>query len=170
MACRSELHLASSVSTGIRRQPGFRVHQPDRACGGSELRAVCLLLICLYERCTDKHRRSFTCNTFYLDKAYFNQTYSYFFAVPPALHGQDIAYTYYNGRDPDVLNVQIAIALQEYITSFAQDSNPNEQGVPFFPLYGDDATVQVLNITGVSQMMDDAANERCNWWQKALYQ
>ncbi|KAK5172923.1 uncharacterized protein LTR77_003045 [Saxophila tyrrhenica] len=113
---------------------------------------------------------SFTCNTFYLDKAYNNQTYSYFFTVPPALHGQDIAYTYYNGPDPEnVQNPQIAIALQEYITSFAMDGNPNERGVPHFPMYGDDATVQVLNATGISQLMDPTANYRCNWWQKALY-
>lgn len=32
----------------------------------------------------------FTCNTFYIDKAYNNNTYSYFFSVPPALHGEDI--------------------------------------------------------------------------------
>lgn len=112
----------------------------------------------------------FTCNTFYLDKAYNNETYAYFFTVPPALHGQDVAYTYFNGPNPEnVQNPKIAIALQEYITSFAMDGNPNEAGVPHFPLYGDDATVQILNITGISQGMDPVANQRCNWWQKGLY-
>jgi hypothetical protein len=47
--------------------------------------------------------------------------------------------------------------------------NPNGDGVPFFPLYGDDATVQVLNITGISQAKDEYANYRCDWWQKGLY-
>ena len=113
--------------------------------------------------------RVFTCNTFYLDKAYGNQTYSYLFAVPPGYHGQDIPYTYYNGPNSDVVT-PIAIALQEYLTAFAETGTPNEAGVPFFPLYGSGATVQVLNITGISQAMDPAANYRCDWWQKGLYE
>ena len=34
---------------------------------------------------------------FYFDRAYNNQTYAYEFSVPPALHGQDIPYTFFNG-------------------------------------------------------------------------
>ena len=86
-----------------------------------------------------------------------------------------------------MLNSQIAIALQEYITSFAETGNrkysdlfqpfdlanlnipANEQGVPYFVMYGQNATVQNLNITGISEVMDPTANARCNWWQKALY-
>lgn len=40
---------------------------------------------------------SFTCNTHYLDLAYLNKTYSYYFTVPPGLHGEDVAYTFFNG-------------------------------------------------------------------------
>lgn len=69
------------------------------------------------------------CNTFYLDKAYGNDTYSYFFTVPPALHGEDIPYTYDNGPNPSVLSQPIAMALQEYITEFAMSGMPNEAGV-----------------------------------------
>jgi len=58
----------------------------------------------------------FTCNTYYLDRAYKFTDYSYFFTVPPALHGQDIAYTYYNGGGVNaatsLTNVTVAIALQ----------------------------------------------------------
>jgi len=115
----------------------------------------------------------FTCNTFYLDKAYANTTYSYFFTVPPALHGSDIAYTYYNGpTDPDPVDpsASVAIALQEYITHFAETGSPNQPGVPSFVMYGANATVQNLNITGITEQMDPAANQRCNWWQRVLYQ
>lgn len=111
----------------------------------------------------------FTCNTFYLDKAYGNNTYAYFFTIPPALHGEDVPYTYYNGPSSSVLSTPIAIALQEYITHFAETGNPNEPGVPHFIMYGNNATVQDLNITGITEMMDPAATYRCNWWQKALY-
>ncbi|PIA97498.1 Lipase 1 [Cercospora beticola] len=114
---------------------------------------------------------AFVCNTFYLDKAFGNQTYAYFFVVPPALHGTDIAYTFYNDGGPssDVINVDVAIALQEYITHFAEFGYPSETGVPHFPIYGENATVTVLNATSITQAVDPAANERCNWWQKALY-
>lgn len=114
----------------------------------------------------------FTCNTFYLDKAFNNNTYSYYFTVPPALHGFDIPYTYYNGNGSASSSVAvpaIAIAMQEYITHFAETGNANEAGVPFFPIYGNNATVQVLAATGISQAADPAANHRCDWWQKALY-
>ena len=122
---------------------------------------------------------TFTCNTYYLDKAYGNDTYSYFFTIPPALHGQDIAYTYYNGNGSatagsggislGVSAPQIAIAMQEYITSFAMTGNPNEKGVPFFPIFGQNATIQVLSVTGIAAARDPTANYRCDWWQKGLY-
>jgi carboxylesterase type B len=84
--------------------------------------------------------------------------------------GSDVPYTYFNGPSPSVLNANIAIALQEYITRFAETGAPNEPGVPFFPMYGQNTTVQNLNITGIRQSLDPTANLRCDWWQKALYQ
>ncbi|KAK4549100.1 hypothetical protein LTR36_007556 [Oleoguttula mirabilis] len=111
----------------------------------------------------------FTCNTFFLDKAYGNNTYAYFFTVGSALHGSDIPYTYYNGNSSTVLNASIAIALQEYITHFAETGTPNEAGVPYFVMYGANSTVQDLNISSITEVMDPTANQRCNWWQKALY-
>ena len=115
----------------------------------------------------------FTCNTFYLDKAFGNNTYAYFYTIFPAIHGQDIAYTYYTGAGQasgSVAVPSIAIAMQEYITHFAETGNPNEAGVPYFNMYSQNATVQVLNTTGITEAMDPTANQRCDWWQKALYQ
>jgi len=121
----------------------------------------------------------FTCNTFYLDKAFGNNTFSYFFAIYPALHGQDVQYTYYTGDgEPQlsatatgggVVDPAVAIALQDYITHFAETGTPDEAGVPFFPMYGGNATIQVLNVTGIRDAVDPAANARCDWWQKGLY-
>jgi carboxylesterase type B len=83
----------------------------------------------------------FVCNTFYLDLAYNNQTYAYQFSIPPALHGEDIAYTYYNdgGLEPGtlatlsfgILSIQVALALQDWIVTFVRDgvpSSPDVQG------------------------------------------
>ncbi|KAI9794073.1 MAG: hypothetical protein M1816_006698 [Peltula sp. TS41687] len=111
----------------------------------------------------------FSCNTNYLGRAYGNQTYNYLFSIPPALHGQDVPYTFFDGPNPMVLATPIAIALQEYITSFAATGNPNEDGVPRFDFYGDANEVQNLNVTGIEEIKDPAANERCAWWQLGLY-
>ncbi|KAL6709594.1 hypothetical protein ACN47E_001529 [Coniothyrium glycines] len=113
----------------------------------------------------------FTCNTEYLSRAYDNETYSYLFAVPPALHGLDIAYTYYDGGalSASVVNRTVAIALQEFITSFAAEGRPDADGIPQFNMYGEDAQVLKLNISGISEVRDSNANARCAFWQKALY-
>lgn len=83
----------------------------------------------------------FTCNTFYLDLAYNNQTYAYQFSVTPALHGEDLGYTYYNdgGLEPQILatftfgllSIRVALTLQDWIVTFVRDgvpSSPDVQG------------------------------------------
>jgi len=118
----------------------------------------------------------FKCNSYYLDKAYNNETYSYFFDVMPALHGEDVRYTFFNGPALDMytlqpLNVTVAEALQDYITSFTEDGMPDTDvtPVPVFPMYGPNATVQQLTAMGIQHAMDPAANARCEWWQLGLY-
>jgi carboxylesterase type B len=117
----------------------------------------------------------FTCNTNYLSTGFNNKTYSYLFAVPPALHGLDTAYTYYEGGtissiNPfEVTNRTVAIALQDFITSFAMDGVPEAEGIRQFNMYGPDAQVLELNITGIEEVRDSNASNRCKWWQLALY-
>lgn len=124
----------------------------------------------------------FTCNAFFLDLAYGNQTYAYLFSILPALHGDDLDYTFYNDRGPrapdfatldtGLQNVTVALALQDWIVTFARDgvpSNPDVQGIPKFTPYGPNAMVEDLNLTSITQIMDPAADPRCRWWQKALY-
>lgn len=119
---------------------------------------------------------SFTCNTRYFDLAFNNETFSYFFAVPPGIHGEDVAYTYFNGDTSDLDELvlpavigDIALGFQSYLTSFAMNGNPNTVGLPEFPVYGEDATVLVVNTTGFTTMKDTVANLRCDYWQKALF-
>ncbi|KAL9600988.1 MAG: hypothetical protein Q9219_002810 [cf. Caloplaca sp. 3 TL-2023] len=84
---------------------------------------------------------SFVCNTLYLDRAFGNETYAYQFSVPPALHGQDVVYTFFNGPNsvvgsgPPVTSDATALALQQYITSFAETGVPGGPGIPRFPLW-----------------------------------
>ena len=119
---------------------------------------------------------AFTCNTRYLDLALFNKTYSYYFTVPPGVHGVDVPYTFFNGDtmtsdDGLPVNATVAKALQHYVTEFAMTGKPNEAGVPFFPVYGSNSSTEVLtNSTAFgTQVTDTAANPRCSYWQKALY-
>lgn len=116
----------------------------------------------------------FTCNTNYLARAFGNQTYNYLFSVPPALHGQDVGYTFFgsgqtSGALPLPINATVATALQRYITEFAETGAPNSQGTPHFNMYGPDAQIENLAATDISQIVDPASNPRCLWWQKALY-
>lgn len=114
----------------------------------------------------------FTCNTHYINKAFKNQTYAYEFQIPPALHGQDVAYTFYDGQGDDLsigLVSAIAQVQQAYITNFVMTGDPNGPGVPSFPMQGMNSSLNAWNVTGVMTITDPTANERCEFWQKALY-
>jgi carboxylesterase type B len=116
----------------------------------------------------------FTCNTNYLSTATNNRTYSYLFAVPPALHGLDTSYTYYTGGATSlnplmVTNRTVAVALQDFITSFAMNGVPEAEGIRKFNMYGPDAQVLELNVTGIEEVRDSNASDRCKWWQLSLY-
>jgi carboxylesterase type B len=113
---------------------------------------------------------SFICNTRFLANAFSNRTWAYRFSIPPAVHGQDVPYTYYNSSLPSPeIDPEIALAMQAYITEFAVSGNPNRKGFPNFPLYGTEANLLDLNVTGIKLIPDDTDNFRCAWWQKALY-
>ncbi|KAF7876425.1 hypothetical protein EAF04_001517 [Stromatinia cepivora] len=119
---------------------------------------------------------AFTCNTRFLNTAFLNETHSYFFTVPPGLHGEDIAYTFFNGDTTTSdggmpVNATVAAVLQRYIMNFAITGNPNGKEVPFFPEYQSNSTTVVLGTTGLGSVQTDTtANNRCDWWQQALYE
>jgi carboxylesterase type B len=118
----------------------------------------------------------FVCNTWYLDTAFKNKTYSYHFSIPPALHGYDVPYTFYNdgGLDPNegILSVDAALTLQDWIITFTKTgvpTSPNVPSTPPFPVYGADNKVVNIGLNSITIETDDAANPRCAWWQKALF-
>lgn len=67
-----------------------------------------------------------------------------------------------------MISPTVAVALQEYITSFAINGVPSGPSIPMFPLYGNNSEVLDLNITEISEIMDPNANARCAFWQKGL--
>ena len=115
---------------------------------------------------------SFTCNTNYLARAFsaiHSRTFAYQFSIPPAYHGQDVPYIYYNGPSDLVANESIAHALQAYYTEFAITGEPNRAGLPEFLPYDAERQILNLNVTGIGMMKDPTENSRCHWWQLALY-
>jgi carboxylesterase type B len=120
---------------------------------------------------------SFTCNTRYLDLAFKNRTYSYFFTVPPGFHGEDTAYTFFDGDtttsdEGAPVNATVATTFQQYLAGFVMDGNPNSGGRarPIFPLYGSNSTILNIDIQdNGTTMKDTVANARCDWWQRGLY-
>lgn len=125
----------------------------------------------------------FLCNTRYLPQALPNivskNIFKYLFAVPPAIHADDLGYTFYNGNgsltwELYVVNETVALTLQDYIASFVITGSPNNgpegSGNPWFPAYGTNASVLTMNVTGLGALnVDPQANSRCDWWQKTLY-
>lgn len=107
---------------------------------------------------------SFICNANYLGRAFGDNAYGYFFDVAPGYHAFDLPYTFYNGPSTDAfgnpVNETVAIALQEIITSFAQNGDPNTSDLPTFPVYGADSQMFHLTTTGFGSITDTAANPR----------
>lgn len=118
---------------------------------------------------------AFVCSARFLDQAPFvPPTYAYEFSVPPALHGDDVAYTFYD-FEPIVpgFNTTVAEILQGYITRFAETGQPNAPGLPFFHPAEPGIEVQNLGNDFVGPMEDERGikqlGERCRFWQDAPY-
>jgi carboxylesterase type B len=126
----------------------------------------------------------FICNAYYMASANPNNTYGYQFVLFPGYHGQDLQYTFYadtpvNGSAANLQGLQnasVAYTLQDWIVNFAREGVPTSNVALSvdLPLYAENATVGALYYvppTGsISTIKKDPANnERCRWWQEALY-
>ena len=111
----------------------------------------------------------FQCNNDYLNRAFNGDTYAYKFSVPPALHGYDIPYTFYNGNSSSVSNETVALALQDYITSFTQNGSPDSSVGPVLGRYGKQERILNLGLSNITAGHDDTANRRCRFWQNVPY-
>lgn len=114
----------------------------------------------------------FQCNTDYFNRAFHRQTFAYMFDIPPALHGADIPYTFYDpgaNSSSGVANPSVAFALQDYITSFTQMGHPSSTIGPVFEHYGEKSHLQRLGPVNITTIRDPTANSRCRFWQTAPY-
>ncbi|KAG4433939.1 hypothetical protein IFR05_010584 [Cadophora sp. M221] len=128
----------------------------------------------------------FSCNAQYFSRAFGlnvnaskypngkEDTWGYLFSVPPALHGDDVYYTFYEGPAPAVKNDTLALIMQGYFTNFIMGGNPNGDGLPAFDSYDQKTAagrgvVMDLDLNRTVMRSDDLPLHRCMWWQKALY-
>ena len=68
----------------------------------------------------------FTCTYRALGQAFANRSYAYIFSIPPAIHGEDTAYTFFRRPDPGVANNTLARMLQKYVIQFTITGSPNQ--------------------------------------------
>ncbi|KAF1993976.1 alpha/beta-hydrolase [Amniculicola lignicola CBS 123094] len=113
---------------------------------------------------------TFVCNTFFVHTGFGNDTFGYRFNVFPGVHAADLPYTFYQDAVPPqaVSNTTAAIALQSFETTFAQAGRPKWKGLADFPKYGSSAEIIDITQTSIFQTRDDAANQRCRWWQRGV--
>ncbi|PVH70633.1 acetylcholinesterase [Cadophora sp. DSE1049] len=112
---------------------------------------------------------TFTCKSFAVGRA-FNASFGYVIDVAPALHGSENSYIFYNPARKST-NQTLAYSLMDYVINFAAHGVPSSavDGLPTYPLYGKTGAIVKFNATNISEGKDQAANERCRWWQLGLY-
>lgn len=121
----------------------------------------------------------FKCNADYLNRAYQNQTFAYEFSIPPAIHGQDVLYTFYdNSTQPlgsantngiSVTNVTVSQVMQDYFTSFAQFGRPSSPLGPDFERYGQRGQIMNIGNNSIHSALDTVGYSHCRFWQPAPY-
>lgn len=101
--------------------------------------------------------------------------YNYLFNVPPAFHGDDIPYTFFenDGTDDPKVDANLALTFQEYLLNFVRKGDPNAKGLPRFEEYGSDDENWTLDVKakasgGLKRIGNPGANERCFGWQASL--
>ena len=118
-----------------------------------------------------------TCNVNALMRAFdVNKSYAYLFEEGPSLHAEETPYTFYNyGPTADaygfgLVNGTVAKELQDWVINFSMTSNPNGARASHIPVYGSGREMGALSNKALgTPVTDPAQQERCNFWQKALY-
>ena len=116
-----------------------------------------------------RKEQKLSCSTYHLAKAFHGRTYNYLFSIPPAIHAQDLAYTYYPTIPTIGFCPQRAVQLQQYLANFVLKGNPASNNNPSWPQYGVLAQVLNISVDGLTVTKSDQANPRCKWWNQVLF-
>lgn len=114
------------------------------------------------------------CNARAIDQASFlPTTYAYEYTAPPAVHGVDPMYTFYDFGPVAGVNTTLAEIMQGYLTRFAETGQPNAPILPSFPPARPGLVVQNLGTDFVGPIRDERGTKhllkRCRFWQDAPY-
>lgn len=108
------------------------------------------------------------CNSDFLARALNGKIFNYLFNVPPALHADDLAYTFYDGED-STIDEAVASRFQSYILNFVRTGDPNSHGLPKFEEYGKSAWTMDVKKGGFERIVNPGANERCRCFQNRFF-
>ena len=109
------------------------------------------------------------CNTVSIAEAYGNRTHNYIFGVPPAIHAQDLAYTYTPNAATPGFFPEVAVKLQQYLANFILVGSPARHNLQQLPVFGIKAAAINFTSAGVRHTSSDSANDRCAFWNRADY-
>lgn len=98
---------------------------------------------------------------------FFHPTYAYQFSVPPAVHGADLKFTFYDFEPTTGVNTTVAEIMQYYTAQFAQMGRPNAPGLPSFPQRNPDSWLQNLGNDFVGPISDDRESSNCRTGAKS---
>lgn len=137
----------------------------------------------------------FLCNVYALAK-YTKNAYVYEFDIFPAVHGEDVAYTFYNGpaslttakkRAGKIQSMKgnrkrqlgaalstydlAAVTLQDWIVSFTMTGKPSSSLSPAFSTYGTNQTILKIVSDQSSALLttDDIYVTRCKAWIERVF-
>ncbi|KAJ7448576.1 alpha beta-hydrolase [Mycena latifolia] len=118
----------------------------------------------------------FICPTYYLLNAFRGHAYKGEFAIPPGLHGHDLAYYFPGSTPPPFNNKSFINAFAQSFTSFIINLNPNIKVdpttiTPHWNTFDIQDTEMLFNQTSVDGLpvvrsiaTSDALLERCGFW------
>jgi carboxylesterase type B len=113
-----------------------------------------------------------SCVAFGVNLAYKNQSRSYQFAMFPGVHGEDIAYTFFNGEGIGgfgiPINASVATTMQNWFVDFAMLGAGSGSTITQVPVYTSQANVANVTSSGFPTVKDPAANQRCRYWLTGL--
>ena len=116
-----------------------------------------------------------TCNSIVMAKAYQDvSSYYYEFRIPPAIHAQDLAYTYFPNTETTPFDASIAVLLQKYIAQFVLEGSPNgPYHVPYWANYKQSSNTNPSAIAftraGSENITLTSVLDRCEFWNKEYY-